>query len=458
MNNEDRKNLNDLKSKFLSTFKNIKVEISNRRRPIHLRISGLEIDSLEVIKKEIGNYRFSKNTKYSKRYKLIYLNFKEKNFPLIITESDFIKSVHSITNKQLTPSALNISGEYSDYNVLFKDIIKGLDSLLIKPKLNTESLKDLNLKDPYRNILIDLLKKIALVNINKYELTEKELKIYKQQKVCIEKDYGELILPLSILFNKEYLKIKSVFIQEKSNAIGYDIKIINKYNKISKINIKSGNGSGQSFSALSNSIELLNKSKKYKEDSIHQYYLLLMKELSNKSIIGKDKILKISNILLKTQNLYSPKSNLTGKILNDFSKSFFNSQFFLEKNISLKEYSYIDFNNKVNDILKKFDIKMLGLPRLIDNKLVSIMDYNSYFNYILFSLQTVIAQTLNNSILNDIFNDLENKIEVIYLKEKNAKIIDLDSFKEYNKSYQFHYWSSIKTPLNNILGFKTIIS
>ena len=442
--NYDRDILVSVKNKICELFqdRNLKIEIATSRNDPHIRVTkGLSHQDLDVIKKHIGNFLIKRDTRYSSSYKTIFINFESKIIPLIISDSYFKNSSDSIIQKQLCPSALGISGEYSDLSLLVFQTIDGLHNLDNKPTLNNKALEELGITDDNNDLLMKLLTKLVLVNINKVELTVQENEIYKINKSSIDKDFGEILFSLSILSNKKLLKIKSLVFREEMNSSNYDIETVNEKGKITRINIKSGAGSGQSFKAIEDhQIKSMLEEGNYIGNSIYDYYTQVIKEL-NGNTLGKNKIFNISNILINTKSLQDKEDSITGNILLELQKIFFNGNIFSEENITSKHYSFQEYTEIIESILEKNEISVFGIPRGTKNKTAQNVfdDLGDKFllNALLFFIQTLIARTTNDVIITEIFTEfIQNKIKVQYIKEQDGKIILLGNLQE---QYCFSY-------------------
>lgn len=423
----------------------------SRGKPLHIRVTRnlkvkdfLDKMNFNLISKE-------KHTAYSKSYNTIFILYKGKNCPIVISDNQEKTTSDSIVQKSLTPQKLKISGDFENSKILADQIKFALSK--IKKDLTLNKLAKEQIADEKDEKLFLLLNKlIDMVLDENLIMTDEESLIFEINKASICKDFGECLSALKVLNETDTKKIK---ISSSESSNNFDILSELNDGLCYKINVKSGTGSGQSMKNFfsESQIESLNKDQGYSPDSIYDIYSNVITILCSKEKMGGyERILKVANEFSKIDD------NL-GSLLLDIKNIFFNNKEFNLKNLVKKDFNFDFYKNNIMDILKSKNLKIVGIPTGSKNAPADVFfeeNEDSLEKIIIFTISTFIDKFHNQEKFNYIVENLiVNPIKIMHVSGKNGI---LRFSKPKRLSYKIHYWAHFKSPTNNMLGLKAIFS
>jgi len=427
---------------FLTTFFNgASLYSKNKRNEPHIRIYSNEyIANSDSIESFISKYKEfcveSFDSRFSSSYKTFLFNLPEVcniPIPLVLCTSDYKKNnKDSVIQKQLTPFNLGVVGEYKDLDYFLKKVKDGL--FKVSPSLS--SYWQSNDKEEFITLLLKLVNQSIE---NPVSFTDREINIIKQSS--IGKDFGEILVAANLL--KKY---GNIFITNVSNTSNYDLTYTDFSGLISKVNVKSGVGSGQSFTSVSKYLSVIDK-ENYVEGSKAEILIRILRTINFKQRgSGKTTVFEIMELgCLFNDDL--------GKFLKEVKKEFFNNKSISEENYIKKE-TFDDFSRLATAILERCNLKIAGIP-IGNNQKTTSYTYEKEdgpLNAILFYLLTNFSKNFDQQVFSNVMKKaIKSDIEVINVSfDDNGLVLNSSE----NTNYTFHYWSNFSNPLNNFIGFK----
>lgn len=396
---------------------------SARGKERHLRIT--QNGDLQKIRELLGSeIKIEHNTKYSSSYNTLYFKYNVLLFPMVISCGEMkLNKLDKIVTKTLTPQKLCIIGKFYSQ-----------DEIIIKA---TQSLNNLNISGRIKDTLILLMNKSKDLSIS---LSQEAINCYNENYKSINKDFGEILVGINLLNN-----VHSIEFPDKSNNSLYDLIIEHHDGEKEFVNIKSENGSGQSFKTIPFSyIKEAQLNKFYSIGSNYERYINML-EIFHSKMSGKNKH-------IETFNLLSNGDDLLAKILNDFKN------FFYKENFNKLKGNKISFDNYIQSIINIFNnynLKPIGIPiGTKDQKLENYIEENIE-NLLMFTLSSIVAKFHDELVFNKIIKKmlLNNVSNIIIKKNKeNGFIVE----KNNNPLYKIHYWANAKNPTNNLIGYKVL--
>lgn len=419
---------------------------SARRHELHVRATNVSIEDGKKFLNDISQNLIGsiQDKRYSTSYLTHFIEFNDILIPVVLSCGEYkVNNKDGLIQKQLTPTKLNIIGEYNDINVLLKSVELSLNKL--NPQLSSfwVSHDDKELKK--------LLMKLSFnIVFDKQEFTKREQEIIKAHKASLGKDFGEVLTAIYII--KTY---GNVTIALSESASSFDLSFIDEYGIVNKFNTKSGGGSGQTFKSVKNEFFSLDVND-YKNGTSAHVCLEMINSLievneDNGRIKGKDRIFNFAKNAQKIT-----KKEVLGEILEEFSFVFFQG-----KEINKTNYKppleFLTYSELIKKIWIKFDLKKIGLPSGSNEEKPDVFYENDICgkeNAILFTLSTIISAYFPTEIITNIMDKLlKTKVHIIHLDFNQNGVFFTTPQKI---TYKFHYWGNFKNPTNNLPGFKTI--
>lgn len=417
---------------------------SARGHELHIRATNVSLEqSKNFFTQTSGKLDCSGQEKrYSTSYLTHIMDFNGIPVPVVLSCGEYkVNNKDGLTQKQLTPTKLNIMGEYNDINVLLKAVESSLNKL--NPQLSSfwSSSDEKELK----KLLVKLSFKIVFDN---QKLTKREREIVKAHKASLGKDFGEVLTAIYIIHT-----YGNVTIALSESSSSFDLSFLDEYGIVNKFNTKSGGGSGQTFKSVKNEFLSLDEND-YKKGTSAHVCLEMIKSLidtSQGNIKGKDRIFNLAKAAQKIT-----KKEILGEVLQEFSLVFFNG-----KEINKTNYNppsdFSTYSQLLENIWTKFNLKKIGLPSGSNEEKPNIFYENNVDgkeNAILFTLATIISAYFPSKVITNIMEKLlKTKVHIIHLdfNENGVSFIRPQKI-----TYKFHYWGNFKNPTNNLPGFKTV--
>lgn len=443
-----KKDIKEIKEKIKEKFPTSNPKRNTRnKRFVQIRVTK-NLKVKELIDSNIFDIvAKKKDTRYSGAYNTVFISFNNSEYAIVVSDANEKINSESVKNKQLTPQKLNITGSFNDPMTLLKKLKKEITKIKKELVLNEKAKNAIKSKDD--EILFLLLNKLLNMSLdNKLTMTKDEMTVLKLTS-AIFKDFGECLTALFILNKKE---IKSVSFSNSESNENFDL--IEEFNDglINRINVKSGDGSGQSVKNLFSSHQLLSlkNDNNFNKQSVYSHYSNILTILSsNKKGINK---------ILESAEEFSMIDDKLGELLLEMKKVFFNNKEFKIENLSKKEIDFEEYKEKITKMLNKKGLKIVGVPKgtkdLSANILFETLE-TPLENAVIFTIGTFISNFHQDKVINHIVNNLiVTPVRIVHISNLKNKIL----FKEPSYvSYNFKYWASFSSPLRNILGLKAII-
>ena len=349
-------------------------KLSSRNREQHIRIGKLTEEQFLRLQSKI------KSSSKDRRFSSSYLTHIIEGAPVVLSHSAFKTNGDKILQKQLTPTKLGIVGSYDD-----------LATLVNKVKEQTANFSNI------RKLLDSLIDNVA------YDITlpNDVLADYKINKRSLDKDFGEILAGIHLL------KINGNVSFPEDEATAFFDLISNGV----KYNVKSGNGSGQSFKSLS-------LSGTFKDNEAIAFEMIQAMCATGS---GKERIYN----MIETATRYR---GTLGKVLSELSPQ------------NTKDA----FVGHLCALQNKYDLGSIGVPNL-DGEYLS---ENAY----LFSACTLISQLLPEEVATSVLSSLQPPVKIIHIRSKASIYFDIPT----EIRYRFHYWGNYRSITNNLPGFKSI--
>lgn len=417
---------------------------SSRGHGLHIRATNSTLDNSKIFFSSMsGKLNCSeKDEIYSKTYITHKIDFAGVETPVILCCGEYkVNNKDGLTQKQLTPTKLNILGEYTDIDCLLTDVEIALNK--VNPQLTSfwASSDEKELKK--------LLMKLAFKIVYPQQvLTLREQQIVKAHKASLGKDFGEILTAIYILHTYGNVNIA---LSESSSS--FDLSFLDEDGIVNKFNTKSGGGSGQTFKSVKNEFFSLDD-KDYKKGMAGHVCLDMIKSLIDTSqgdIKGRDRIFHMANAAKQLGN-----KEVLGEVLQEMSLLFFNNQDIDKANYQApKDFS--TYTKMIENIWQKFNLKKVGLPIGSHKQAPDIFYANNKDgkeNAILFTLATIISHYFPTKVITNIMEKLlKTKVHIIHLVFNENGVSFLTPQKI---TYKFHYWGNFISPTNNLPGFKTV--
>lgn len=431
---------------YLASFFNGAILYSkNRRHEPHLRISANQYGQFNIaiekyLKDNKSSLTSSFDTRYSSSYKTFFINLPDIQyipFPIVICAPHYKKNnKDSVVQKQLTPVNIGVTGYFNNLDTFIAQVTSGLYN--ISPLLSNYW-KSSN-KDEFVDILLKLLNQSVG---KKVDYNKREIEIITTSS--IGKDFGEILVAANII--KKY---GNVTLNSSASASNYDLYYNDDSGLNCKINVKSGGGSGQSFSSIEKSLSTLSDQDYIKGSKAEILISILKTIVSKKEKKGSGK-----KIVFQLMDLGCLLEDELGVFLKKVRKEFFD-------NITISEETYIpkpsfeEFSELAINILIDSKLNFAGIPKGNKEKTTTYTysKEDGPINAILFYLLTNFSKNFDQKVFSTIMKKVvSSNIEVVNVGFDSTGLVLKDN-ESYN--YRFHYWGNFSAPLNNFLGFKII--
>lgn len=417
---------------------------NSRGHSLHVRATNAGLpDCKTLLSNMLGKVSApTHDYQYSNTYLTHIVKMDGVETPLVLCCGEYkVNNKDGLTQKQLTPTKLNILGEYTDMNALLNDVEIALN------KANPQLTSFWNSTDEkeFKKLLMKLAFKIVYPQ---QVLSEREQKIVKAHKPSIGKDFGEILTAIYILHTYGNVNIA---LSESSSS--FDLSFVDEDGIVNKFNTKSGGGSGQTFKSVKNEFFSLDD-KDYIKGKPGHVCLEMIKCLIDNSqgdIKGRDRIFNMAKAAQKLNN-----QEVLGEVLNEISLLFFNGKE-IDKSYYNPPQNFTIYSQLLESIWQKFNLKKVGLPLGSHKQSPDIFylnDKDGKENAILFTLATIIAHYFPTKVITNIMEKLlKTKVHIIHLVFNENGVSFLTPQKI---TYKFHYWGNYHSPTNNLPGFKTV--
>lgn len=422
-------------------FSKAKIDRS-RGHEAHIRITNMDDEAMKTFNKMIADNKLMvegsiQDRNYSTAYQTTFITIDNEFIPFVLAHKDMkINQRDSLIQKQLTPKKLGILGQYNSAQEILDQLKKSFKQIV--PSLNSswKSWKPTELKNLLLKIAYDIV-------YNNQEFNPREQSILTANQASIGKDFGEILSAIYIAH-----KFGNVEIEKMEATANFDLSYTDKdTGEVFRLNTKSGNGSGQSFTAFASQLMHLDFSKEKNADIATSGKI--MQNLCDKSISGRAKIFKNAQL---TRSSNSP----IAKVMDDISIMMFKNGEIKAENFQ-GPATFSEYVDILTNILESHNFKLLGIP--VGSKEATADTFyeknaNGPENAILFSLATLTANFFPQEAVNQVMKKkLKQSIFVLNVKiNEQGAVFELPQ----TPNYRFHYWGNFKSPTNNLPGYKTI--